>query len=369
MEEKPQLVVSSPIDLVATVPYLLGIRPVESLVVVGVDDHKVNVVARMDLGVAAADLPMIQTRLFQLGRPPDRRFIVMAYTVDPDGDACKAVLGTLQAFGESRVGTIILVNGDKAEIDGDGVWRDVPDRYQPAVEAGLADPLSDRSALAATIAGPAPELADSAEQWWRSAQEQQHIEHTDAVEMAAIFIETAAHDGPLTGPFCALLARLVSDEDVRGAVLMSITDETAQQHVDVWRQVVQKVPDEAAPPVLGLLAVSAWIAREGVLQTCALERGLDIDPDHPLLKLALKINQSALPPIEWEQLRSTILASRDEDGLADVTKLEDTMRLVSTHRDRTVDTDITETEHSPEPEPDPDPVFRMPAPTVQSVAL
>lgn len=302
-----RIVAGSEIDLVGIIPYLLGIRPTESLVVVGVDDQKVGVVARMDLDVAAADLAAAQARLAQLDRP-GRRFVAMAYTADPGGDACGAVMGALKTLGDDRVGSIILVNGNRAEINGDGVWRDVPESFQPAVEAGLPAPLPSRAALVAAVAGPGPGLAALAEQWWNSAQEQ-NLGRGDKTNLAEKLMKIGLRSSSLSGRACADLAWLVQDEAVCGSVLLSITAENAQQQAALWRQVVNQVPDEAAPPALGLLAVSAWVAGQSVLQTCAIERGLDIDPDHPLVNLAYKINQAALPPDQWKTLRDTIMGN------------------------------------------------------------
>src|SRR5689334_13452027 len=52
----PKLVLSSPADILAAVPYLVGFHPADSLVVTGVAGPEVRLTTRWDLPVAAGDL-------------------------------------------------------------------------------------------------------------------------------------------------------------------------------------------------------------------------------------------------------------------------------------------------------------------------
>ena len=60
--ESPTLRVTGPAELLGAVPYLLGFHPEESLVVIGLDDTKVIVSARVDL--ADAETPGVLPDLF-----------------------------------------------------------------------------------------------------------------------------------------------------------------------------------------------------------------------------------------------------------------------------------------------------------------
>ncbi|GAB3903304.1 hypothetical protein GCM10027612_69640 [Microbispora bryophytorum subsp. camponoti] len=55
----PKLVLSSPADILAAVPYLVGFHPTDSLVVAGVAGPQVRLTTRWDLPVASEDLDLL----------------------------------------------------------------------------------------------------------------------------------------------------------------------------------------------------------------------------------------------------------------------------------------------------------------------
>jgi len=70
----------------------------------------------------------------------------------------------------------------------------------------------------------------------------------------------------------------------------------------MWRQVVQHSPDRLAPAPLCLLGMSAWVAGQGALQNCCVERALELDPDYSMAWLLSDINRRCLPPAYWDRL-------------------------------------------------------------------
>ena len=71
-------------------------------------------------------------------------------------------------------------------------------------------------------------------------------------------------------------------QEVRDVVWCAITREEAAAHVRVWRDVVRRSPEELVAPAAGLLAFAAWLAGDGALAWCAIDRSLRSDPDHTL---------------------------------------------------------------------------------------
>jgi len=74
--------------------------------------------------------------------------------------------------------------------------------------------------------------------------------------------------------------------------------------VTLFQKVVGLVCDDAAPAVLGLLGLAAWLAGDGALQVCAMERGLVLNPNHSLLRLVETINVMGVAPSEWAKVQA-----------------------------------------------------------------
>lgn len=102
------------------------------------------------------------------------------------------------------------------------------------------------------------------------------------------------------------LACLAADVTVRDRAWAVMGRATAEWHVDLWQQVVERsvAPFEAAP--LCLLGMAAWISGQGTLQVCCAERVRAVDPDYSMGELLAEINTRAMPPQIWEQMQPTI---------------------------------------------------------------
>jgi hypothetical protein len=95
----------------------------------------------------------------------------------------------------------------------------------------------------------------------------------------------------------ALLA--IATEDGRDAALWAVTRDTARAHLELWSDLLRRAPDAHVGDVAALAAYCAWRAGRGALAWCALDRCLDLVPDHQLgLHLAACLTR-AVPPAEW----------------------------------------------------------------------
>lgn len=106
----------------------------------------------------------------------------------------------------------------------------------------------------------------------------------------------------------ARLLLSVSDPSVRDAAWAGMSRATARRHVELWSDLVRRCPDDLVPHAAGVLAFAAWLAGDGALAWCAVDRGQAIDPDHSLLGLVADLLEGAVPPVAWEQ-RSADLGS------------------------------------------------------------
>ena len=92
------------------------------------------------------------------------------------------------------------------------------------------------------------------------------------------------------------LAEWPGEEAARAA----ITRGSATRHVRLWTDAVQRAPDALVAEPAALLGLAAWLAGQGALSWCAVQRCLDAEPDHRLAHLVAHALSRAVPPSAWE---------------------------------------------------------------------
>ena len=98
----------------------------------------------------------------------------------------------------------------------------------------------------------------------------------------------------------ARLLRALSLKPLRDAAVSSLGRSVAQQHVDLWLDVLRRTPAGLSPPVATLLGLAAWQSGEGALAWCAVDRCAAVDPEYTLMTYLAAALTHALPPSAWE---------------------------------------------------------------------
>ena len=66
---------------------------------------------------------------------------------------------------------------------------------------------------------------------------------------------------------------------------------------------MRRVPPTLVAGPAAVLAVAAWLAGDGALAWCAVERCRAVDPDHSLARLVADLLDEACPPDLWDSVR------------------------------------------------------------------
>lgn len=322
---QPRVRVSSPADVLAVVPHLLGFHPAKSLVVMGVGRprSRVQLAFRYDLpdppdAVHAADIAEHATEV--LGHRRLSTVIGVGYgpgaLVTPVADALTAALlqaglrlHELMRVEDGRYWSYLCQNPECCPPD--GVPFDV--QANPATAALTVAGLvayPDRAALAGTIAPVTGAAARSMEQATGRARQR-----------AADLIAQA----PKPGPAARLLVdagrqavqeaistyrggRLLGDEPVAwlSVVLahLAVRDDAWARmdpayraaHLRLWTDVVRRATPAYLPAPASLLAFTAWQSGEGALANIAVDRALAADPGYSLARLLRDIMDAGVPP-------------------------------------------------------------------------
>ena len=299
MTSECAITVSSPADLVAVTPYVLGFHPTDSVVVIGVADRQVVFGARCDLPPPGHDPKELARTLADL---PLETVIVLGY--GPARAVTPAVLRLVRAlnFADVRVGEVIRVT--------DGRWwsylcRDpgcCPVEGRPcqppdglvaaqAVFQGKVA-LPNRQALVAQVA--AVEGAERAAMVRATERARERLTDLSADDLrsgragrwvrragraAVREAEGRARGGAsLTPDETAWLGVLLVDPAVLGYAL----DRSGREEwrIRLWTEMLRRMQPAYVPGPACLLGYTAWQAGEGPLARVAVDRALIAEPGH-----------------------------------------------------------------------------------------
>lgn len=350
----PRLELSSPADLLAAIPYLLGFHPADSLVLVGIRDRHVAVTFRVDLPPPGdATDALIGYLLDVLGRPRRRhrrvRLVLVGYgqpgRVEPFVAAVRA------AFAAHDLPVL-----DALRVTGDRFW---PLTDPSPAGAGRPFSLDSPVAAAATVAGMVA-LPDRAELTSRVAPVEgparvamERATHQAEVRWGDLLTGSAdlteAHDRILAAGLTAIrtattryqptpetaptspapapdpgdgASRLTDDEVAWLGMVLGVSrvrDEawgladTADRggQLALWAELVRRLEDRYLAPAAALLAYVAWQHGNGPYATVALDRALAADPDYPMAQLLSEALAAGMPPSTWHPVSPAELARLD----------------------------------------------------------
>jgi hypothetical protein len=302
------LVASTPEDLLAMVPIVIGFAPSESVVMLTFEaEHCFH--ARVDLPASVDDVDDLVVALLEPARRNGVRRVVFVFYADDAArvarswrglrDGCRdAGIAVLEALRVDGRRWYPLLGGGRRDREL-GVPYDIsahPFAAQAVVDgrvthasrdelASLLEPDPDRTAVVAELVEDLPVPTDlRSEGEWVDALVRGH---------------TAARTTPSDAEVARLLHALMHKR-LRDAAWSSLTRADAQRHVDLWVGVLRRTPPPYIPPVATLLGFAAWQSGHGALAWCAVDRCAEVDPDYNLMTYLASALTHALPPSSWE---------------------------------------------------------------------
>lgn len=294
-------------DLLGIVPHLLGFHPEESLVMIVIAQGRVVLTARTGLADVGPDchLELMIDRM--LLRWPGALLWLVGYC-DDERDAWTLLHRAQRHLGDALAGDLVCVCGGRYRVGnrfGPQYPHD-PGATTTAAEATLHG-LQARHSRADLARGlrTDPGQADLVEGAWMDGFSRfaELPEDQRADELLLTLRRGLAHPDRLDTTDLAWLGILVTDPDARDRAVLSLTNAAADGWVAVWTRVVRASPygDQVQP--LALLALAAWAAGEGALQSVCLEEldALGVRPG--LYRLLDDLNAGMVPPSEWPLIR------------------------------------------------------------------
>jgi hypothetical protein len=325
---QPRVRVSSPADVLAVVPHLLGFHPGNSLVVMGVGRPRarVQLAFRYDLpdppdAVHATDIAEHAAEVLRHRRLST--VIGVGYgpgaLVTPVADALAAALRQaglrlheLMRVEDGRYWSYLCQNPECCPAE--GVPFDV--RANPAAAAMTVAGLvayPDRAALAGTVAPVTGAAARSMEQATDRARERAadliaQASAPGAGRPARLLVDEGRRAVQEAIDTYRAGGRLLADEPVAWLTVvlahLAVRDdawarmdaEYRAAHLRLWTDVVRRATPAYLPAPASLLAFTAWQSGEGALANIAIDRALAADPGYSLAQLLRDIMDAGVPP-------------------------------------------------------------------------
>ena len=298
-------VARTPEDLLATVPLVLGFTPEESVVMLTFGAPRCFH-ARIEMPTLVEEvMPVIDSLVQPALRHGVRRVVLLGF--HPHGPWTADVLRMLAgAFEHHDIDVVACLRADGGrwwsvgrlpELDDQGEGRPYdtvthPFRARAVLEGRVTH--RDRAAVAATLAADPGGVSGEV---LAGLVEPVSVSTTRFEELLT---DRCATGGPLTDAEVAELLVGLRQGRCRGLVARHLRRDTARAQVDLWSDVVRRAPRDRVPDAAGAVALAAWVVGDGALAWCAVDRGTEVDPEHPGCGMVADLLQRAVPPEQWE---------------------------------------------------------------------
>ncbi|MDN5893959.1 protein of unknown function (DUF4192) [Brevibacterium sp. Mu109] len=310
-----QVKVTSPDELLAALPHVLGFTPTESVVTVPLGSELP--VARIDIPKNAEDRREVARSLqngyvHHVGR---ERGMLALVCVTEDRRAARATSEALaDAFDRIGVDTPLRLwaTSDRWTDLSSGKTgpRSVESVNRMAAEAafhGRLPPAASRAALAEALIGdPMPVAAALGGARTLAQQIPAGEQHAWAAGRLAQFHE----DGrSLSDPEAARMLVALESKPTRDVLWVDMSRGNSAQHVELWSDLTRRAPDEVRAPAASMLAFAHWLHGEGAQAWVALDR---IPPDtepYTMAALTATMLERGAHPDVWEDAKATLVDS------------------------------------------------------------
>lgn len=317
---------TSPIDLLAAVPFLIGYTPKDSLVLVGLNEDEMSLAMRVDYP-SDVDLDQIDTLANHLVREKSDGALLVAYMPDDvlDSECLLAPLREAIELRGIRIRECVEVRKGK--------WRSAictdPTCCPP--EGSAMPNLEETRVAAEQVANGKPLPFPNLEKMLESISAQQDDAELkslikkikkinyekDKAEVRKLQREGALAINDLAAEFAekgisqdkvliALVLKRLFDLQVRDYAMGIITEENIETMWQMWRYLLRVAPAGYVAPVATLFSAVNYERGDGSMATKALDRAFEDDKDYPLAKLLRRVYTAGWPPDSFAKMRSEL---------------------------------------------------------------
>ncbi|WP_082606329.1 DUF4192 domain-containing protein [Nocardioides sp. Root190] len=299
------LVVNTPDELLAAVPHILGFNPEESIVLLPLRPGLP--VTRVDMPKSASDREQVWDALSgPYGRHarPGARVAILCFTEN----RLFARLGSEDL--SDRLASLGIDTHLRLWSDGDR-WREFDSGVTglqthtaaeriaaAAVLAGIAQPATNRAALAASMVGSRAPISRLLAEARAAAQTSGRA--TENRWVLGRLDQFHADGNRLSDVDGARMLVALETLSTRDAVWDDISVESSSSHVAVWSDLTRRGPDGVRAAPASLLGFACWLRGDGAKAWCALDQ-VPADLPYPMAAVVASVLQDGIHPREWER--------------------------------------------------------------------
>ena len=315
---------TSPHDLLAAVPFMVGYHPKDSLVVMALKESKVAMAMRVDFPDSENMASVSATIAGHLTRESADEAIIVGYLpsddLDTDPLAVARSIITLQGI---AVKECIVVSGGRFRSNLCADAQCCPPEGNPVPEildsrvtaeqvaAGNPLPYLDldemkRSIAALPVDKELVRIIKSIPEIDYSSEDVTQLQRAGANainEMAIIFSRAQRIEDK--NLIALVLVRLL-DLQVRDYAMGMTTAETSDQLWDMWRWLMRTAPVGYVAPVAVIFATMSYERGDGALAQRALDRAMVDSPGYQMAKLLRRTFAAGWPPSAFTQMRADL---------------------------------------------------------------
>jgi hypothetical protein len=316
---------TSPHDLLAAIPFLIGYHPQNSLVLVSLKDDAVGMAMRVDMStdIAVEAYDLLASHFL---REEAQAALIVAYTDEEKSDPESVLITTsaalIRAGIEIKESLIVRNNRYRSMLCSDVTCcppegNPIPeiDSSRIAAEhvvAGHPMPFANVDGLVQSIAAVPSSFEtqwqDEVEKFWISsdAEEINDLQRDGATAIIDLVGEYSQGRGAEDRELVARVIGRLSDIQVRDFALGSHSEETFDAYMAMWRDLIRIAPRGFVAPIASLFAALAYESGEGALAHKALDRALHDDDHYSLALLLRRVFTAGWPPQSFTAMRAEL---------------------------------------------------------------
>jgi hypothetical protein len=316
---------TSPHDLLAAIPFLIGYHPSDSLVLVSIKDDCVGMAMRIDYPIDQSEIAFDLCASHISADEADGALIV-AYQPRERSDGDEVLAQTTAALSRAGIAiyeSILIAQGSYRSLLCHDITccpiegRPVPphDSSRIAMEsvvAGHPMPFASFAELGTSVRS---NLLAQEEQWLERVQKS-YVDPSDSdlnnlqrdgatavIDLANDFI---THGISTDQDLIAHVLGRLSEIQVRDFALGSHDGESAVGYQSMWMHLLRSAPPGFVAPVACLAAAIAYEHGDGALARAALDRAFADSPTYSLALLLKRVFSAGWPPQSFAQMRGEL---------------------------------------------------------------
>lgn len=313
---------TSPHDLLSAIPFVVGFKPEESIILISVRQDSVSMAMRIDFPPALDDA-QVEILISHLKRDHADAVLAVFYTQFLN-EATEAVIAMVTRAIEAEImlRESLVVAGDRwrsllcqdpqcCPLEGSPLPELVDSRIAvEQVALGKPLPFENIDQLVASLSA-LPEDSEILEEISRipiiDYQTDPVAQQREGAEAIMDFMADFHADGLCRDKklIALVLVRLL-DLQVRDFALGSVTEETMNNYFNAWRWLMRIAPQGYVAPVATLFAAVAYERGDGALAQRALDRVEADDPEYAMLGLFRQVFSRGWSPDNFAKMRSEL---------------------------------------------------------------